>query len=92
MREAWGKSVCVTGLVGREMASGRPVSVTEVQAVRAISNTPPGAYKHARGILGQRAEKPEMTIRRLRDMPEAIHRIYWDIGPPTPNQLLLSFS
>lgn len=67
MREAWGKSVCVTGLVGREMASGRPVSVTEVQAVRVISNTPPGAYKHARGILGQRAEKPEMTIRRLRD-------------------------
>jgi hypothetical protein len=67
MREAWGKSVCVTGWVGREMASGRPVSVTEVQEVRVISNAPPGAYKYARGILGQRAEKPEMTIRRFRD-------------------------
>ncbi|MBI5841947.1 MAG: hypothetical protein HZB19_17805 [Chloroflexi bacterium] len=69
MREAWGKRAVVSGKVGRQAESGRPVVIREVKSIEIIDKPEQGSYKHARGVLPwkQGDEKPEVTLRRMRN-------------------------
>jgi hypothetical protein len=69
MRSAWGKKAVVSGKVGRQPETGKPIIIREVRYVRIVEEVEPGSYKLARGILpwGRNDETPEDMIRRLRD-------------------------
>lgn len=69
LREAWGKRVVVTGKIGRQAESGRPISMREVKSIEIIEKPERGSYKRARGVLPwkQGDEKPEVILRRMRD-------------------------
>lgn len=69
MREAWGKRAVVSGRIGRQAESGRPVVIREVKSIEIIDKPERGSYKHARGVLPwkQGDEKPEVTLRRMRN-------------------------
>lgn len=69
MREAWGRRVVVSGLIGREPEQKRPVVVRQIQSVTLLDDVPAGSYRRARGALSaeNEAEKPETLIRSIRD-------------------------
>lgn len=69
MRFAWGKKAVVSGKVGRQPETGKPLIVREVRYVRIVEESQPGSYRRARGSLpwGKGGESPEEMIRRLRD-------------------------
>jgi hypothetical protein len=69
MRYAWGKRAVVTGRIGRQSESGRPIVIREVKDIHILENAEPGSYKRARGVLpwSQGDEKPEDVLRRMRN-------------------------
>lgn len=69
MRFAWGKRVVVSGKVGRQPETGKPIIVREVRYVRVLEEVEPGSYRRARGALpwGKGGETPEEMVRKLRD-------------------------
>jgi hypothetical protein len=69
MRFAWGKRAIVSGKIGRQPQTGKPIVVREVRYVRVVEEAEPGSYRRARGSLpwGRGGETPEEMIRKLRD-------------------------
>ncbi|MGC1378166.1 MAG: hypothetical protein WA821_18190 [Anaerolineales bacterium] len=69
MRNAWGKRAVVSGRIGRQSESGRPIVIREVKDIRILEDADTGSYKRARGVLPWQPgdEKPEETLRRLRN-------------------------
>ncbi len=69
MRNAWGRPAVVSGRIGRQAETGRPVVIREVKSIHIQEEPEPGSYRRARGVLpwSQGDEKPEAVIRRLRD-------------------------
>ena len=51
MRSVWGKRVVVSGTIGRDAITGKPVTVKRVTDIREMREIKPGSYKRARGIL-----------------------------------------
>lgn len=69
MREAWGRSVIVSGIIGREPATRRPVVVRDIQNIEIVADVSPGSFRLARGALGAHDESlpSELIIRSMRD-------------------------
>jgi len=69
MRSAWGKRAVVSGRVGRQAETGRPIIVREVKAIHILEEMEPGRYRRARGVLPWKEgdEKPEDSLKRLRN-------------------------
>jgi hypothetical protein len=69
MRFVWGKKAVVSGRIGRQPETGKPLVVREVKYVRVLEEVEPGSYRRARGSLpwGKGGDTPEEMIRRLRD-------------------------
>lgn len=68
MRDAWGRHAVVEGLVRRDAAIGRPLSIRQVSAVTPLDEGSPTDYLHARGIAPSLTGlSPEAAVRRLRD-------------------------
>ena len=69
LRRSWGKRAIVTGRIGRQAESGRPVVIREVKSIEIVDLPEHGSYKHARGVLPwkQGDEKPEVILRRMRN-------------------------
>ncbi len=69
IRKAWGKLAIVSGKIGRQVETGRPIVIREVNSIRTIDEPEPGSYKKAKGIFPWKPgdEEPEILLRRLRD-------------------------
>lgn len=69
MRKAWGKRAVVSGKIGRQAETGRPIVIREVKSIHILEDIEPGKYRHARGALTWKEgdEKPEDAVRRLRN-------------------------
>jgi len=69
MRSVWGKRAVVSGKIGRQAESGRPIVIREVKSIHILEDVEPGSYKRARGVLPwqQGDEKPEDVLRRMRN-------------------------
>ena len=69
MRTVWGKRAVVSGRIGRQPLTGRPIVIREVRQVRLVKTYEPDSYKNARGIFDWKPgdEPAEESIRRLRD-------------------------
>ena len=69
MRNAWGKRAIVSGKIGRQAETGRPVVIRDVGDIRTLEDPIPGSYKRAKGVIPwvEGDELPEDTIRRLRN-------------------------
>ena len=67
MRKFWGKTVLVSGLVGRNSNTGRPISIRNVREISEVQEVAPGSYDKARGILDLGDRRPEDLIRELRE-------------------------
>lgn len=74
MREAWGKTVMVSGLVGRNSNTGKPIDIKNIWEISIVKDVPPGSYGDARGILDLGDRSPEAIIREFRntqwDLPD----------------------
>lgn len=68
MRDVWGRTVIVSGRVGRRTDTGRPIVIRDVKNVRLIENIEPGSYRKAKGIFpwSPGDELPESIVGRLR--------------------------
>ncbi len=69
VRDVWGRSVIVSGQIGREPIQQRPVVIRHIREVRVLDETPGGDYRRARGVLQaeQDGDRPEARIRSMRD-------------------------
>lgn len=69
MRGAWERRVIVSGLIGREPASKRPIVVRDIRSIEILIDSEPGGYRDARGVLGSPADsaRSEVIIRSMRD-------------------------
>lgn len=70
MRDAWGKNAIVHGIVRRDPATGRPLSIREVSNVETVSESGPGDWREAEGAAPRRPGddlSPEDAIRLIRD-------------------------
>ena len=69
MRNAWGKRAIISGRIGRQSESCRPIVIREVKSIHILEDVEPGAYKHTRGALPWKPgdEKPEDILRRMRN-------------------------
>jgi len=69
MRSVWGRRALISGKIGRQSATGRPVVVREVSSIEILKEILPGSYKRARGVIPWSSDSalPEQIIRRLRD-------------------------
>jgi hypothetical protein len=69
MRSVWGKRAVISGKIGRQAESGRPIVIREVKSIHVLGEAEPGSYKRARGVLPWQPgdEKPEDTLRRMRN-------------------------
>jgi hypothetical protein len=67
MRAFWGKEVIVTGEIGRDARSGRPVVVSDVTDIQLFPVVPPGSYERARGVWDLGTDQPELLLRRIRN-------------------------
>lgn len=69
MRDIWGKRAIVSGKIGRQAETGRPVVIRDVRYVRKLEELTPGSYKRAKGVLpwGEGDELPESIVRRIRN-------------------------
>ena len=70
MRDVWGRQVNVSGLIGREPDTRRPVVVREVETIELLADSEAGGYRLARGVLGSDKTSPrsELIIRSMRDV------------------------
>lgn len=71
-RQAWGAVVAVTGMVRRDVETGRPIEVRQVKSVDIRESARPYSFRQARGALSwQEGDEPaEVLIRRVRDVIE----------------------
>ena len=70
MRDAWGKNAIVHGIVRKDPATGRPLSIRDVTKVETVSESGPGDWRLAGGAVARRADddpSPEEAIRLIRD-------------------------
>ncbi len=69
LRNIWGKTVSVTGYIYRDMVTGRPLEIHDIESIEIVPLKEPGIYKKARGVLPWKPgdETAAQTIRRLRD-------------------------
>ncbi|NPV77926.1 MAG: hypothetical protein HPY59_16315 [Anaerolineae bacterium] len=69
LRNIWGKTVTVTGYIYRDIITGRPLEIHDIESIQIVPMREPGAYKKARGALSWKPgdETADQTIRRLRD-------------------------
>jgi len=69
MRSVWGKRAVISGRIGRQTETGKPLVIRDVKYVRVLEEVEPGSYRRARGVLswGKGGETPEEMIRRLRN-------------------------
>lgn len=69
MRHIWGKRAVVSGRIGRQSLTGRPVVIRDVRYVRALEIPEPNSWKKAKGVIPwiQGDELPEDILRRCRD-------------------------
>jgi hypothetical protein len=69
MRGAWDRRAYVTGWITRDIDTGRPLAIRQIEDVEVIEEVAPGAYLAAMGILNTtgRSALPEIFIRRMRD-------------------------
>jgi len=68
MRDAWGKRAVISGKIGRQSQTGKPVVVRDVTEIRTLEPANFGDYTKAKGILHWEDEElPENAIRRLRN-------------------------
>ena len=69
MRQAWGRTVRVSGHVSREAKTGRPMAIREILTVDILEDAPTHGYLQAKGAVPWRQGDllPEEAIRRLRD-------------------------
>jgi len=69
MRDAWGQTVIVEGIVNRDAESGRPLTVRQVRSIQILPEYVPGSYRQAGGVLRRRQGQPraEELIRQIRD-------------------------
>ena len=73
MRQAWGKTVIVSGLVGRNANTGKPVDIKDIREITIVVDMPPGSYRNARGILDLGDANPEDIIRDFRNTEWEFH-------------------
>ena len=68
-RQVWGADVAVTGMVRRDLETGRPIEVRQVKSVDFRESARPYNFRQARGALSwQEGDKPaEVLIRQVRD-------------------------
>lgn len=68
LRQAWGKSVIVTGDVIRDAETGKPLEIRNVRNIEVRTPPPPDALYRARGVLAHLAPTtlPEQRIQELR--------------------------
>jgi hypothetical protein len=68
MRQMWDRVATVEGLVTRDAATGRPLTVRKISSVTPLNEAAPQTYMNARGAVpATGGEPPEERIRRLRD-------------------------
>ncbi len=69
MREAWGRRARVSGLISRELSTGKPVVVRRILDVEILEDAAPGSYRLARGAScwSEDEKMPEEVIRQLRE-------------------------
>jgi hypothetical protein len=69
MRNVWDKKVNVTGMVLRDLGTGRPLEVRNIERVEIIPDTTHGSFKAARGVIPWKEgyELSDKIIRRVRD-------------------------
>ena len=69
MRNVWGKRAIVSGKIGRQSETGRPIVIRDVRYVRTLDDIIPGSYKRAKGVIPwvEGDELPEDIVRRMRD-------------------------
>jgi len=69
MLDAWDKKIAVAGKVYRDLETGRPYQVREVNYIEEKSRSPQGSFMLAQGIIPwvEGDELPEEQIRRYRD-------------------------
>ena len=73
MRQAWGKTVIVSGLVGRNIVTGKPVDIRGIREIAIVEDVPPDSYHTVRGILDLGDKKPEDIIRDFRRTDWKLH-------------------
>jgi len=68
-RDVWRKRVSVTGLIYRNIDTGRPEHIRHITKIELVEQSPPGSYVRAKGVFDWHDgdEPAEATIRRLRD-------------------------
>jgi hypothetical protein len=66
LRDIWGQSVTVEGLITRDPIDGRPMSVRRITSI-AMRQTRQISHRDARGASPHSAIPPEELIRRIRD-------------------------
>lgn len=69
IRQVWRKRVRVDGLVSRDIASGRPESIHNIDAIRVIEPKTAGGFESTRGVAPRPESSPDAVeaIRRVRD-------------------------
>ena len=69
MRNVWGKRAIVSGKVGRQAETGKPVVMRDVRYIRILETITPGSYQSSKGVIPwvKGDELPEVIIRRLRN-------------------------
>lgn len=71
MRDVWGQTAVVEGVVTRDPLTGRPLTIRRVVNVTGVREVPPDAYLLARGVIARRpddAREPEALISAARDV------------------------
>jgi len=66
MRDAWGRVADVTGMVTRDAASGRPLSIRSVTQVDVVNEGDSNGFLAARGAL-RLSKRAEQIVRHMRD-------------------------
>lgn len=69
MREVWQRRAVVDGLVKRDGANGRPLSIRNITSASVVKEPAAGSYRSARGVVPRlpHMARSENVIRRLRD-------------------------
>ena len=73
IRVKWDKLVMVDGMITKDAATGVPLAIRKIRAIRLITDPPVGSFRAARGILPwkPRTPTPAEDVRRLRDAEQA---------------------
>lgn len=66
-RAVAGRRAIVEGTVTRHAHTGQPIAIRNIRRIVVLDESPPGAYRLARGVAGSSgAQLPEDAIRLLR--------------------------